>query len=31
MDTMSPMMQAMHAIMMWLRDLGLCPPMTMPM
>ncbi len=31
MDMGSPMMQVMHAIMMWMQDLGLFPPMTMPM
>ncbi len=30
MDMQSPMMQAMHAVMMWLHQMGLCP-MQMPM
>lgn len=32
MDMQSPMMQAMHAVMMWLAQMGICPmPMPMPM
>ncbi len=31
MDMQSPVMQAMHAIMMWLVAQGICPPMTMQM
>lgn len=30
MDMQSPMMQAMHAVMMWLHQMGVCP-MQMPM
>lgn len=30
MDMQSPMMQAMHAVMMWLAQMGICP-MPMPM
>ncbi len=31
MNMQSPMMQAMHAFMMWLRGMGICPPMMMQM
>jgi hypothetical protein len=31
MDMRSPMMQAMHALMMWMHRMGICPPMTMSM
>ncbi|MDR7166407.1 hypothetical protein J2W56_000125 [Nocardia kruczakiae] len=31
MDMQSPMMQAMHAVMMWLHQMGMCPMMQMPM
>ncbi|SUA45536.1 Uncharacterised protein [Nocardia africana] len=30
MDMQSPMMQALHAVMMWLHQMGICP-MQMPM
>ncbi len=30
MDMQSPIMQVMHAVMMWLHQQGICP-MTMPM